>query len=77
MYLIYIDKITNADKGGAVVIQDTEDYIKEANRQLSDTTFYKKHQIDLTSILYIFIHIVEDKNTVCCHDISTVKSLSI
>ena len=28
--------ITNADKGGAVVIMDVEKYIKEANHQLSD-----------------------------------------
>ena len=27
---------TNADKGRAVVIMDTDNYIKEANRQLSD-----------------------------------------
>ena len=42
--------ITNADKGGAVVIQDTDEYIKEANRQLNDTNFYKKFDIDLTDI---------------------------
>ena len=34
--------ITKADKGGAVVVQDVGDYIKEARRQLSDGTFYKK-----------------------------------
>ena len=34
--------ITHADKGGAVVIIDVNDYIKEANRQLSDTNFYTK-----------------------------------
>ena len=28
--------ITNADKGGAVVIVDTNDYIKKAERQLND-----------------------------------------
>ena len=28
--------ITNADKGGAVVILDVEKYINEANPQLSD-----------------------------------------
>ena len=28
--------ITNADKGGAVVIMDVEKYINEANHQLSD-----------------------------------------
>ena len=42
--------ITNADKGGAVVIQETEEYIKEAYRQLHDTTFYKKCDFDLTTI---------------------------
>ena len=42
--------ITNADKGGAVVIQDIENYIKEANRQLNDTNFYKKYEIDLTNL---------------------------
>ena len=33
--------ITTTDKGVAVVIMDTEDYIKEANRQLSDESNYK------------------------------------
>ena len=42
--------ITNADKGEAVVIQDTEEYIKDAHRQLHDTTFYKKCDFDLTTI---------------------------
>ena len=36
--------ITNADKGGAVVIMDVEKYIKEANRQLSDKHNYKALQ---------------------------------
>ena len=34
--------ITKADEGGAVVIQDVDNYIKLAKRQLSDATFYKK-----------------------------------
>ncbi len=34
--------ICNADKGGAVVISDVKDYVKEANRQLTDQSFYKK-----------------------------------
>ena len=38
--------ITNADKGGAVVIMDVEKYINEANRQLSDKHNYKKLQED-------------------------------
>ena len=33
--------ITKADKGGAVVVQDVQNYIKEADRQLSDKKFYK------------------------------------
>ena len=31
----------NADKGGAVVIWDVKDYIKEAMKQLNDTNFYR------------------------------------
>ena len=33
--------ITNADKGGAVVIMDINDYIREAKRQLNDPRNYK------------------------------------
>ena len=40
--------ISKADKGGAVVIQDIEAYITEANRQLGDTEFYQKEDKDLT-----------------------------
>ena len=40
--------ITNADKGGAVVIMDVEKYINEANRQLSDKCNYEKLQEDPT-----------------------------
>ncbi|KAK6175800.1 hypothetical protein SNE40_014189 [Patella caerulea] len=41
--------IKKADKGSAVVIQNTPDYIKEAHRQLSDSKFYKKLDADPTS----------------------------
>ena len=34
--------VTKADKGGAVVVQDVQRYIKEAERQLQDQSFYKK-----------------------------------
>ena len=34
--------ISQADKGGAIVIINVEDYIAEAERQLNDTTFYHK-----------------------------------
>ena len=40
--------ITNADKGGAVVIMDVEKYINEANRQLFDKRNYEKLQDDPT-----------------------------
>ena len=36
--------ITKADKGGAVVIIDVEDYVKEAEHQLSNKDGYKKLQ---------------------------------
>ena len=42
--------ITKADKGGAVVISNVDDYIQEANRQLSDQRFYKKVDENPTSI---------------------------
>ena len=34
--------ITKADKGGATVIWDVNDYLKEAEKQLNNQTFYKK-----------------------------------
>ena len=42
--------ITKADKGGAIVILDVEDYIAEAERQLNDTTSYEKLGFDPTPI---------------------------
>ena len=42
--------ITNADKGGAVVITDVDDYIDEANRQLPDQCCYKKVDVTPTSL---------------------------
>ena len=41
---------TKADKGGAVVIWDTQDYINEATRQLNDVTSYKKLDEDPTIV---------------------------
>ena len=35
--------ITKADKGGAVVFIDVDDCIREANRQVNNTDFYKKN----------------------------------
>ena len=33
--------ITKAEKGSRVVVQDREDYIAEASKQLHDESFYK------------------------------------
>ena len=41
--------ITNADKGGAVVVQDVKNYVKEAMRQLNDRSFYKRLNHNPTS----------------------------
>ena len=35
-----------ADKGSAVVVLSTEDYIKEADRQLNNQSYYKKLDAD-------------------------------
>ncbi len=40
--------IKKADKGSAVVLMDTEQYIQEAERQLNDTDFYVKSITDPT-----------------------------
>ena len=40
--------ITNASKAGAVVIVNTDSYIKEANQQLFDKTSYKQLTQDPT-----------------------------
>ena len=41
--------ITNADKGGALVINDVKAYLSEANRQLSNKDHYKKLNYNPTS----------------------------
>ena len=41
--------IKPADKGSAVVVLSKEDYIKEANRQLNESVYYRKLSADPTS----------------------------
>ena len=41
--------ITSADKGGAIVILDGEDYVKEAERQLNNRETYEKINYDPTT----------------------------
>ena len=40
--------IKPADKGGAIVVWRKDLYIEEANRHLSDETFYRKETRDMT-----------------------------
>ena len=40
--------IKPADKGGAAVIMNTKDYVKEAKRQLDNEVYYKRVGRDLT-----------------------------
>lgn len=42
--------IKEADKGGAVVVMDTKDYVAEAHRQLADRKFYQPVDQDQTTI---------------------------
>ena len=53
--------IKPADKGGAIVIMNTLDYIKEADRQLSDSNTYKKASIDLTNQHQNEVDLILDK----------------
>ena len=51
--------ITKAEKGGAVVIVDVKDYIKQAERQINNTKNYRKLQEDPTATNMKFV-----KNTI-------------
>ena len=42
--------IKPADKGSAVVIQNTKDYVAEGLRQLKNEKFYKESPVDLTDV---------------------------
>ena len=42
--------VTKADKGGAVIIADVDDYVQEANQQLGNKEFHKKITIGSTEI---------------------------
>ena len=42
--------ITKADKGGAIVIVDVDNYVQEANQQLDNKGFYRKLTMDTTKI---------------------------
>ena len=53
--------IKPADKGGATVIWDKQDYIKEGLRQLSDQAFYHETDLDLSKSHFEEIKTIVDK----------------
>ena len=55
--------ISNADKGGAIVIQDVQDYIMEAERQLNDENTYKQIPEDATKMHNELVNEAIDKCT--------------
>ena len=64
--------IKKADKGAAVVILKTSDYLREAYRQLNDTNFSQKLDHDITLEISDRIKIILDKmlkNTVIDLDV--------
>ena len=50
--------ITNTDKGGAAVILDVKDYVKECQRQLNKTENYKHLEKDPTATNNKLVHSV-------------------
>ena len=50
--------ITNADKGGAVVIMDVKDYVEECERQLNNTGNYNSLQKGPTATNNELVHSV-------------------
>ena len=53
----------SADKGSCVVIWDREDYLKEADRQLSDNKIYRvvKYTKKMFSSIEILLHFLHSK----------------
>lgn len=47
--------IKQADKGGCIVVWDRDDYIKEGERQLSDSLFYQRVDSDPTMTHWEYI----------------------
>ena len=54
-----------ADKGSGIVLMNVQDYIYEANRQLSDTAFYEPANL---SDLDKAVHLVENLLTAMRND---------
>jgi hypothetical protein len=52
--------IKKADKGSSIVVLNRSDYIKEAERQLSDNRFYEETPVDLTEEHNHIEHVLED-----------------
>ena len=51
--------IKDADKGSTVVAWDTEDYLKEAYKQLEDKDVYEKVPKDSSILINTFMRVLE------------------
>ena len=59
--------IKEADKGSAVVVWDRDDYIKEANSQLTDAEVYEETSLDskfLTDIIFKTLNKMKSKEEI-------------
>ena len=54
--------ITNIDKGGAVIIKDVKDYVKECERHLNNTENQKHLQKDLTATINESVHTITKRS---------------
>jgi peptide-methionine (R)-S-oxide reductase len=67
-------RISSADKGGAVVVQDTEAYVKEAHRQLNNELHYQKVKQNRTTQIAKSSNALVDKlKSNDCIDESTAR----
>eukprot|EP00745_Piridium_sociabile_P015908 TRINITY_DN23717_c1_g1_i4.p1 TRINITY_DN23717_c1_g1~~TRINITY_DN23717_c1_g1_i4.p1 ORF type:complete len:920 (-),score=175.07 TRINITY_DN23717_c1_g1_i4:31-2790(-) len=67
-------RISSADKGGAVVVQNLTDYVREAERQLNNTTYYEPVLTDPTcSVAKESNKILDDLHTQKFIDDNTYK----
>ena len=59
--------ISPADKGGAIVVQDTTDYVAEAERQLGNAAHSKKVDKDPTEEVTKLSNAIVEELFVCGH----------
>ena len=60
-------RISPADKGGVIVVQDTTDYVAEAERQLGNAALYKKMDKDPTEEVTKLSNAIVEELFACGH----------